>query len=432
MSIPRVPTGTVTFLFTDIEGSTRLWQQHPEAMKGALARHHVLLQRAIESNGGYVFQIVGDAFCAAFHTVSASVGAALVAQRSLASEPWGDVGPIRVRMALHTGTVEVHAGEHKSGEYKSGLTLSHAARLLSVAYGGQILVSTATQEMLRDDLPSKVELRDLGLHRLRDLARVEHIFQVVTPDLPTAFPALASLETVPNNLARQLTSFVGRGREIAEVKRLLAKTRLLTVTGPGGSGKTRLSLEISADLLAGYPDGVWLLELAPVADPTVVAQVLATTLGVREEASRPLLATLVDHLHTKRTLLLFDNCEHLIDACARLAESLLRACPEVRILASSREPLGLTGEVAFRVPPLSVPDPRHVPPLERFAEYEAIRLFVDRAVAVKPGASSWPRSSATSTPSRRRFGVSGASRSTGATMRRRGASTRTASPASAS
>jgi predicted ATPase/class 3 adenylate cyclase len=380
-----VPTGTVSFLFTDIEGSTRLWQLHPEAMKAALDRHHALLQQAIEANGGYVFQIIGDAFCAAFHTGSESVAAALAAQRALTAERWGQAGPILVRMAVHTGTVDVRMGEHKSGEYVSGLTLSHTARLLSAAYGGQILVSSATQAIVLDDLPPSVELRDLGWHRLRDLARPEHIFQVVAPDLPHAFPALKSLEGIPNNLPRQLTTFIGREREIAEVKRLLAEAHLLTVTGTGGNGKTRLSLEVAAGLLDEYPGGVWLLELASVADPVLVPQILATTVGVREEAGRPLLSTLVDHLRPKRALLLFDNCEHLIDACARLADALLHACPQLKIMASSRELLGLTGEVAFRIPALSMPDPRRVPSLERIMEYEAIHLFVDRAAAVKPG-----------------------------------------------
>ena len=384
MSVPRLPTGTVTFLFTDIEGSTRLWQRQPEAMKAALARHHEILKVAIESNGGYVFQIVGDAFCAAFHTAAAGVGAALAAQHALVGESWSESAPIRVRMAVHTGSADVKAGEHKSGEYVSGLTLSHAARLLSVGYGGQILISSAAQQMLHDDGAGHIELRDLGVHRLRDIAGAEHIFQVVAAGLPTAFPALASLESVPNNLPRQLTSFVGRTREIAEVQRLLAETRLLTLTGPGGSGKTRLSLEAAAGLLSGYPGGVWALELAPIADGELAAQVLATTLGVREEAGRPLLTTVIDHLRGKRALLVLDNCEHLIDACARLAESLLHVCPDVKILASSREPLGLTGEVVFRVPPLSLPDARRLPPLERFADYEAIRLFVDRAIAAKP------------------------------------------------
>jgi predicted ATPase/class 3 adenylate cyclase len=384
VNMPSLPTGTVTFLFTDIEGSTRLWQQYPEPMKDALARHHGLLQQAIELTGGYVFQIVGDAFCAAFHTASEGVAAALAAQRALTPESWGATGPIRVRMALHTGRVDVQAGEYKSGEYISGLTLSHTARLLSVAAGGQILLSSATQELVHNDLPPRVELRDLGRHRLRDLARGEHIYQVVAPDLPDAFPALKSLEVVPNNLPRQLTTFIGREREIAEAKRLLAETHLLTITGPGGSGKTRLSLEIAARLLAEYPDGVWLVEFAPLADPARVPQVLATALGLREEAGRPLLTTLVDYLRSKRVLLLFDNCEHLIDACAHLADALLRGCPEVKILPSSREAFGLTGEVAFRVPPLSLPDSRHGAPLERLAEYEAVRLLVDRAIAVKP------------------------------------------------
>ena len=379
-----LPTGTVTFLFTDIEGSTRLWQQHPEPMKQALLRHHALLQQSIESSNGYVFQIVGDAFCAAFHTAAGGVAAALAAQRALAAEPWGETGPIRVRMALHTGTADLHAGEHKAGEYMSGLTLSHTARLLSVAHGGQILVSNATQELVRNDLPSLVELRNLGLHRLRDLTRAEHVYQVVAQRLPDRFPALRSLEVVPNNLPRQLTTFIGREREIAEAKRLLAETHLLTITGPGGSGKTRLSLEIGARLLSEYPDGVWLVEFAHLADPARVPQVLATALSVREEADRPLLVTLVDHLRPKRVLLLLDNCEHLIDACAGLADTLLRGCPEVKILPSSREALGLTGEVVFRVPPLSLPDSRLVPALERLAEYEAVRLFVDRAIAVKP------------------------------------------------
>ena len=378
-----IPTGTVTFLFTDIEGSTRLWQRHPEAMKGMLARHHALVQDAIAACGGYVFQIVGDAFCAAFHTAPAGVAAAVAAQRALAAEAWGEPGPIRVRMAVHTGAADFHAGAYTSGEYGSGLTLSHASRLLSSAHGGQILVSSAAEEMLHDGAPREIQLRDLGRHRLRDLARAEHVFQVVVPDLPGAFPSLESVEAVPHNLPRLLTSFVGREREIADVKRRLG-ARLLTLTGPGGTGKTRLSLHVAADLLAEFPDGVWLLELAPIGDPSLATQALATILGVREEAGRPLLATVTAHLEPRRVLLLLDNCEHLIDACARLADDLLRACPNVTIVASSREPLGLTGEVVYRVPPLSVPDSHDLPPIEQLGEYEAIRLFVDRAAAVNP------------------------------------------------
>jgi hypothetical protein len=319
-------------------------------MKAALARHHALMQGAIEAYEGYVFQIVGDAFCAAFHTVSAGVNAAVAAQRAVVTEAWDEAAPIRVRMAVHTGAADFQAGAYKSGEYGSGLTLSHTSRLLSTAHGGQILVSSAAREVLRDASIQAIEFRDLGRHRLRDLARSEHVFQVVTSDLPSAFPPLESRETVPHNLPRPLTSFVGREREIADVKRRLAGARLLTLTGPGGTGKTRLSLQMATDLLADFPDGVWLVELAPITDPALATQGLAMILGLREEAGRSLLMIVADHLRSRRALLLFDNCEHLIDACARLTDDLLRACSEIRIVATSREPLGLTGEVHTRCP----------------------------------------------------------------------------------
>jgi predicted ATPase/class 3 adenylate cyclase len=385
MTAIGLPAGTVTFLFTDIEGSTRLWQQHPRAMKDALARHHAILQHAIDSSGGYVFQIVGDAFCAAFPTATSGVAAATAAQRALAGEAWKESCPIRVRMAIHTGAAEVHPGEHRSGEYVSGLTLSHASRLLSVAHGGQILVSSATREMLRDGMSERVEFRDLGRHRLRDIADAAHIFQVTLADLPGNFPPLRSLDTVPNNLPRQLTSFIGRRSEMAEVKRLLSETRLLTLAGPGGGGKTRLSLEVAGDVLPAYPDGAWLVELAPVAAPALAPQVLATTLGVREEPGREILHTLSDYLASRRALLVLDNCEHLLDACARLADGLLRSCPDITVLASSREPLAVAGEVTFRVPSLSAPDPVRSLALDRLAGYDAVRLFVDRAAAARPG-----------------------------------------------
>jgi predicted ATPase/class 3 adenylate cyclase len=395
-----LPTGTVTFLFTDIEGSTRLWEQHPEAMRAALARHDALLRAAIEARGGHVFKTMGDAFCSAFSAAPDAVDAVLAIQQSLRSlQPSavtaGDrplhplrgypVGapastlPLLVRVALHTGAAEVRDRDY------FGPALSRVARLLTVAHGGQVLLSAATRELVQDDLPPGASLRDLGSHRLRDLQRAEHVFQLLHADLPADFPPLTSLETLPNNLPLQLSSFVGREKEMAQVRRLLETTRLLTLTGTGGTGKTRLALQVAAELLDGESDGVWLVELAALADPALVLQAVATVLGVREEPGRPLTLTLVDVLKPKRLLFLLDNCEHLLQACATLAEVLLRGCPGVQILATSREGLNIAGETTYRLPSLSLPDLRApLPTAERLMEYEAARLFIDRATAALP------------------------------------------------
>ncbi|MBI3660514.1 tetratricopeptide repeat protein, partial [Candidatus Acetothermia bacterium] len=379
-----LPAGIITFLFTDIEGSTRLWQEHPDAMPAALARHHVILKQAIGAQHGYVFQIVGDAFCAAFKNATDALEAALAAQRALRDEAWGETGPIRVRMALQTGPAEVRVGEYTSGEYVSGLTLSRSARLLSAGHGGQILLSLATQELIRDYLSPGVTLRDMGQRRLKDLIRPEHIFQVVVPDLPADFAPLKTLDARPNNLPVQVTSFVGRERELIEVKDRLKATHVLTLTGLGGTGKTRLSLQAAADLIDDFSYGVWFIELAPLSDPALVPQAIATALGLREEAKRPLMETLIDHLREKQSLLVLDNCEHLIEACARLADSLIRVSPELKILASSRKPLRIVGETTYPVPTLPSPNPQQLPSLESLSNYEAVRLFRDRAVAVAP------------------------------------------------
>jgi class 3 adenylate cyclase len=249
-------TGTVTFLFTDIEESTKLWQLHPEAMGTALSRHHALLKEAITVHGGYIFQIIGDAFCAAFSTAQDGLLAAMKAQRALAAETWGELGMMRVRMALHTGNAQVQAGEYTSGEYVSGLTLSRAARLLSAGHGGQILLSLPTTELVRDQLPDETELRSLGVHRLKDLIRPEDIYQAVVPDLPSEFPPLKTLDARPNNLPSQLTSFIGRAAEQERVSQLLTQNRLVTLTGLGGTGKTRLSLQVGADLIENFEHGV--------------------------------------------------------------------------------------------------------------------------------------------------------------------------------
>lgn len=372
-----LPSGTVTFLFTDIEASTQLWESHPEAMRAALARHDRLLRQIIEANEGYVFRTVGDAFCSAFPTVPSALAAALAAQRALSAEPWGTT-PIRVRMALHPG-----AADERDGDY-FGPPLNRVARLLAAAHGGQVLLSAPTHELAAGQLPRDVHLRDLGEHELKGHARPEHIFQLLAPDLPTDFPPLPTLRTRPTNLPGQLSSFIGREEELAGVNRLLSKTRLLTLTGSGGVGKTRLALQAAADALDAYPDGVWWVELAPLADPLLVPQAVAAALGVRDSPGRPLTTVLSDHLCSKQVLLVLDNCEHLIGACAQLADSLLRVCSHVRILATSRELLDIPGEVPFRVPSLSLPSRSEVESIEQLAQFDGVRLFTERAQATLP------------------------------------------------
>jgi len=374
----ELPTGTVTFLFTDIEGSTRLWEEHPEAMRVALARHDALLREIIEARGGHVFKTMGDAFDAAFADAGAALDAATKIQRTLQAERWDLPGGLKVRVALHTGTAEVRGPDY------FGPPLNRAARLLAAGHGEQILLSEATRALVEPSLPEGLTLRDLGRHRLRDLARSEHIFQLTVAGLRTEFPPLRTLDVLPNNLPRQLTSFIGRARELADIKSRLAETALLTLTGSGGAGKTRLALQVAADLVDAFPDGVWLVELTPLSDPALVTQTVATTLGVREE-QRPLLQTLLDYLKPKALLLVLDNCEHVLSATADLTQTLLRFCPSLRVLATSQEPLGVAGEVTYRVPSLSMPDVYRLPPLERLTEFESIGLFVDRAALTRPG-----------------------------------------------
>jgi predicted ATPase/class 3 adenylate cyclase/DNA-binding CsgD family transcriptional regulator len=377
--MPDPPTGTVTFLFTEIDGSNRLWETSSEAMKSALTQQDALLRNAIEAHQGYIFKVARGAFCAAFSTPYDALSATLKAQYNILAETWSGISPLRVRMALHTGSVQVREGNY------SGSALNRLAHLLSTAHGGQILLSFVTAELVRDVLPIEVTLHDLGEHRLNDLISTEHIFQLTAPDLPANFPPLRTLEALPNNLPLQLTSFVGREREIAEVKRLLTNTRLLTLTGIGGAGKTRLALQVAAEVLENFRDGVWLVELARLFDGELVPKTVGLTLGMREEVGRPVLDTLIDHLRTKHLLIVLDNCEHLIEACAILSEALLRAIPTLHILATSREPLGIGGETNWRVPPLSLPDTKRLPPLESLTQYEAVQLFIERAVSVQPG-----------------------------------------------
>jgi predicted ATPase/class 3 adenylate cyclase len=371
-----LPTGTITFLFTDVEGSTKLWERNPEAMSKALSHHDELIRNAFEAHDGFVFKTVGDAFYAAFSTAAEAVEAAIDAQRSLLSEEWEETGPLKVRIALHTGTAEERGGDY------FGPTLNRAARLLSTGHGGQVLLSLSTQELVRDLLPPGAGLRDLGVRRLKDVLGPEHIFQLTAPELPTSFPPLNTLDVRLNNLPIQPTPLLGREREVAEITDLLrhADVRLLTLTGTGGTGKTRLALQSAAELIDDFEDGVFLVALAPISDPELVASTVAGALSVSESAGRFLKEDLRDFLSTKELLLVLDNFEQVVDA-APLVGELLSGCPGLKVLTTSRTLLRIYGEHEYAVRPLELPDPDHLPPIETLSQYEAIRLFTERARA---------------------------------------------------
>ncbi len=375
----RLPTGTVTFLFTDIEGSTRLVQHLGDAhSEQVFAGYRRLLLDAVQTAGGHLWEDQGESFLFVFQRARDAVHGAVAAQRALATYAWPEGALLHVRMGMHTGEPVSTGGGYV------GVDVHRVARICQAGHGGQILLSEPTRVLIEDGMPEEVALRDLGEHRLKDLARSLRLFQVVIPDLPADFPPLRSLDVLPNNLPIQLTSFIGREDEMAEIKRLMKTTRLLTLTGAGGSGKTRLGLHVAADLLDEFPHGVWLGELARVSDPALVPEAVASALNIPEDPGRALTDTLVDALQPKKSLIILDNCEHLIAACVQLANALLRACPNLRILATSREGLGTAGETVYPVPPLSSPEPRRVLPLDTLKEYEAVRLFVDRATAVLP------------------------------------------------
>jgi predicted ATPase/class 3 adenylate cyclase len=373
------PTGTLTFLFTDIEGSTKMWERDSSVMQLALARHDEILRSAIEERGGYVFKTVGDAFCCAFLTAPDALEAALDIQRRLLSSEWEETGPLRVRMALHIG-----AAEERDGDY-FGPPVNRVARLMSAAYGGQVLLSLPAQELVRDLLPAGTSLRDLGEHHLKDLFRPERVFQLLVPELPSEFPPLRTLDAFRNNLPLQPTPLVGREKEVSEVCDILRgeETRLLTLTGPGGTGKTRLALQAAADLLEDFPDGTFFAPLATLTQAELLLLAVAETLGVRETGEQPLDESLKDYLRERRMLLVLDNFEQVLGAAPAVTE-LLAGAPDLKVLATSRASLGLYGEHEFPVPPLTLPDLKRPPPFERLTQYEAVGLFVERARAVKP------------------------------------------------
>ncbi|MDP9265319.1 MAG: tetratricopeptide repeat protein [Chloroflexota bacterium] len=385
-----LPSGTVTMLFTDIEGSTQLVRAlGTDRWEAVLEFHSQIFREVLASHGGTLVRTEGDAVFAVFTSPSAAIEAAAAAQRRLAAAAaWPDGTALRVRMGLHTG--EARPATSAAGVDYVGLEVHRAARIGAAAYGGQVLVSDTTESLVRDALGPGFAFRDLGLHRFKDLVRPQRIHQLLIDGLPVDFPPLRTLDAIPNNLPTQATSFVGRERELEAALALLNKNRLLTLTGPGGSGKTRLALHVAADVVDRYPDGAWLVELAPLTDPATVGTTVAAALRISEQPGVAPVVTISESLRDQELLLILDNCEHLVAAAAELADALVRCCARLRILATSREALSVPGEALMPVPPLRVPEADPLPPLEELRQYEAVRLFVERSAAHQPSFALTP------------------------------------------
>src|SRR3989440_4748574 len=375
----HLPMGTVTFLFTDIEGSTHLLQHLGERYPSMLEEYRSLVRLAFQKDSGHEVDTQGDGFFVAFARASDAIGAAVEMQRSLASHAWPQGVLVRVRMGLHTGEPEL------TSEGYVGLDVHHAARIMSAGHGGQILLSQSTRELLEQELPAEVSLRDLGVYRLNDLQRPTRLFQVVIADLPADFPPLRTLDAHANNLPIQPTPFIGREQEVEECLHLLRRdeVRLLTLTGPGGIGKTRLALQVAAELSELFPDGLYFVTLAPLRNPGFVVPTIAEALDLQETAEQPLLDLVKAFLREKRLLLLLDNFEQVVSAALQVAE-LLAACPQLNVLVTSRMVLHVQAEQELAIPPLCMPDLRHLPEVVALAQYDALALFIQRAQAARP------------------------------------------------
>ena len=370
---------TLSFLFTDIEGSTPLWDRHPAAMRAATERHNALLRGAILAHHGEAFRVIGDAFCVAFAEAEPALCAAVDGQRALRTEIWGEA-PIHVRMGLHSGAVEA-----TEDEIFRGPSLARTARIMSAAHGDQILASAATVALLDGKLPPGAALRDLGDHTLRGFVRPERLYQLVVPGLRAEFPPIHTAEARRSNLPETLTRFIGRTKAVAEVRDLACRSRMVTLVGPGGTGKTRLALQAANELVQVFQDGVWLVDLAPIADTSLVAQAMATVLGARAEGGLAALAVVEAALSGKHILLMLDNCEHMVDEVARIAQQLLARLPDLHLLTTSREALSIGGETVYRVVSMTMPASEQAVLALAVHASEAGALFVERAHAVVPG-----------------------------------------------
>ena len=369
-----LPSGTVTFLYTDIEGSTELWERHPEEMQVALARHDAILESAIDSRGGMIFARTGDGMVAAFASARDAVAAAVTAQQGLEKEPWPKpLGSVRARMGLHTGE-----GTLVEGQYLNQ-PINRCARLMAIGHGGQVLVSAMTEPLVRGALPHDAGLADLGEHRLRDLSEPLRVFEVRHRELPSEFPPLRSLDAFPGNLPVQISSFIGRQVELDRVRTALQSARQVTLTGVGGVGKTRLALQVAAEVLPQFKDGAWLVELGAVRDTEGVPNAFAAVFGVTSRSGQSVADALVDFLRAKELLVVVDNCEHLLDAVAGLVDALERICHRIVILSTSREGLATEGERIVALP--SLHSPAADSEFEAIAASDSVALFVDRAQA---------------------------------------------------
>jgi predicted ATPase/class 3 adenylate cyclase len=372
-----LPIGTVTFLFTDIEGSTRLMQELGDRYVRAQVEHHAILREAFRSGDGHELRTEGDSFFCVFQSAIDGCRAAAQAQREFARHEWPEGKPIRVRIGMHTGEAPL------VGEEYIGLDVHHAARVAASAHGGEVVLSEATRGLVEGNLPAGLSVRDLGMHRLKDLSRPERLFQLVIDGAPNDFPALRTLESTPNNLPTQLTSFVGRERDVEEAKKLLRNTRLLTLTGPGGIGKTRLSLQVAADLVNEFDGGVYFVPLSAVRDPELVASAIAQSVGIQVSGNRLPVDAVNEYLMDRNVLLVLDNLEQLLPDGAPVIAKLLQASPKVKVVASSRAALKIYGEQELALEPLRTPSLSALPSLAALSQFEAVALFIERAVAAK-------------------------------------------------